>query len=128
MSFESELIPEWRMTRIVERLRVPGQPFRLRLVESLRRTSSTPQAMSEALGLSQQSVSKHQISLYRAGMVSRRRERTNVIYALADDSVVAIWSRRPSALQSSSVNSLSLRLAVRREATDPETPGKAIDL
>ena len=78
------------MVRVAERLRVLGQPVRLRLVELLHAGSSTPQELSDALGLSQQNVSKHLLSLYRAGVVSRRPEGANVIYTLIDDSAVTV--------------------------------------
>ena len=83
-------IPERLMVRIADRLKVLGQPVRLRLVEQLTEGSSTPQELSDDLGLSQQNVSKHLLSLHRAGIVSRRPEGTNVIYALADETAVAI--------------------------------------
>lgn len=44
--------------------------------------------MSDALGLSQQNVSKHLLSLYRAGVVSRRPDAPYVFYALTDPSAV----------------------------------------
>lgn len=78
------------MVRVAERLRMLGQPVRLRLVERLAEGSSTPQELSDGLGLSQQNVSKHLLSLHRAGVVSRRPEGTNVIYTLADESAVVV--------------------------------------
>jgi ArsR family transcriptional regulator len=87
---ETELIPEALMVRVAERLRILGQPVRLRLIELLTNGPSTPQELSEALGLSQQNVSKHLLSLHRAGVVSRRPDRANVFYALTDPSAVAI--------------------------------------
>jgi DNA-binding transcriptional ArsR family regulator len=87
---EESLIPEALMVRVAERLKVLGQPVRLRLVEQLKEGSSTPQELSDVLGLSQQNVSKHLLSLHRAGLVSRRPEGANVIYAIEDDIAVAV--------------------------------------
>jgi DNA-binding transcriptional ArsR family regulator len=84
------MISEALMIRMADRLRVLGQPVRLRLVEQLIGGSSTPQHLSDALGLSQQNVSKHLLSLHRAGIVSRRPEGANVFYALADDLAEAV--------------------------------------
>lgn len=78
------------MVRVAERLRILGQPVRLRLVELLMDGSSTPQELSDQLGLSQQNVSKHLLSLHRAGVVSRTPDGANVFYALTDPSAVTI--------------------------------------
>ena len=78
------------MLRVAERLKVLGQPVRLRLIEQLTDGPSTPQELSDALGLSQQNDSKHLLSLHHAGFVSRRPERANVIYALVDETAVAV--------------------------------------
>ena len=78
------------MVRVAERLKVLGQPVRLRLVEQLQTGPSTPQELSDLLGLSQQNVSKHLLSLHRAGIVSRRPEGANVIYTLVDETAVAV--------------------------------------
>lgn len=78
------------MVRVAERLRILGQPVRLRLLELLVDGASTPQELSDALGLSQQNVSKHLLSLHRAGVVSRRPDGANVFYALIDERAVTI--------------------------------------
>lgn len=44
---------------MAERLAVLGQVVRLRLVEQLAGGSATPQELADALGLTQQNVSKH---------------------------------------------------------------------
>jgi hypothetical protein len=54
MTDAATLIPERLMVRVAERLRVLGQPVRLRLLEQLQTGSSTPQELRDALGLSQQ--------------------------------------------------------------------------
>jgi len=78
---EMQLIPEGLMVRVAERLRILGHPVRLRLVELLTDGPFTPQELSDALGLSQQNVSKHLLSLHRAGVVSRWPDGANVFYA-----------------------------------------------
>ena len=83
MSSDAKLIPEGLMIRVAERLRILGQPVRLRLVELLTDGPATPQELSDELGLSQQNVSKHLLSLHRAGVVSRRPDGANVFYTLA---------------------------------------------
>jgi len=83
-------IAEALLVRVADRLRVLGQPARLRLIEQLTAGASTPQELSDAIGVSQQNVSKHLLVLYRAGIVSRRPEGSNVFYALADESAIAV--------------------------------------
>jgi DNA-binding transcriptional ArsR family regulator len=109
-----DLIPEGLMVRVAERFRILGQPVRLRLVELLTDGPSTPQALSDALGLSQQNVSKHLMSLHRAGVVSRRPDGANVFYALVDEAAVTILR-----LTLESVNVHLRELA--KLASDPET-------
>jgi DNA-binding transcriptional ArsR family regulator len=78
------------MAKVAERLAVLGQVVRLRLVEQLADGSATPQELADALGLTQQNVSKHLQILYRSGVVSRRPEGANVIYSLSDESTVRL--------------------------------------
>ena len=79
-------IAEALIVRVAERLRVLGQPVRLRLIEQLTSGPATPQELSEVTGTSQQNVSKHLNVLYRAGIVSRRPEGSHVFYSLVDQS------------------------------------------
>ena len=83
-------IAEALLVRVADRLRVLGQPVRLRLIEQLTGGASTPHELSEAVGVSQQNVSKHLLVLYRAGVVSRRPEGSNVFYTLVDESALAV--------------------------------------
>jgi DNA-binding transcriptional ArsR family regulator len=69
-------IAEGLLVRVAERLRVLGQPVRLRLIEALTAGPSTPQELSEVLGTSQQNVSKHLLVLYRAPTSQPSRQRT----------------------------------------------------
>jgi DNA-binding transcriptional ArsR family regulator len=78
------------VVRVAEYLRILGQPVRLRLIELLTDGAAIPRELSDALGLSQQNVSKHLLSLHRAGVVSRRPEGGNVFYALTDATAVTI--------------------------------------
>jgi len=83
-------IAEALIVRVAERLRVLGQPVRLRLIEQLTSGPATPQELSEVTGTSQQNVSKHLLVLYRAGIVSRRPEGSHVFYSLVDQSARAV--------------------------------------
>jgi len=86
-------IPEWLMGRAADQLRVLGQVARLRLIELLFEEPRSPQQLADELGLSQQNVSKHLQVLHSVGVLSRRREGSRVLYALADDGVVEMLDR-----------------------------------
>lgn len=84
------MIAEGLLSKVAERLAVLGQVVRLRLVEQLAGGAATPQELADALGLTQQNVSKHLQILHRSGIVTRRPEGANVIYSLKDESTVRL--------------------------------------
>jgi ArsR family transcriptional regulator len=86
-------VPEWLMIRAADQLRVLGQVARLRAIELLADGPQSPQQLSDALGLSQQNVSKHLQVLHSVGLLSRRREGSRVLYSLADEGVVEMLDR-----------------------------------
>ena len=75
---------------IAERFRVIGDATRIRILDRLRDGEATVQELTEALGTSQQNVSKHLGLLHQAGIVSRRRSGTYAYYAIADETVFAL--------------------------------------
>ena len=83
-------LPPPLVDRIARRFRVLGEPMRIRLLDRLRDGESTVQELTDALGTSQQNVSKHLGVLHSEGVVSRRRDGAHVLYAIADDSVFEI--------------------------------------
>ena len=72
---------------IAERFRVLGEPMRIRLLDALRDAPATVQQLQQMTGASQQNVSKHLGVLLRSGLVSRRKEGTFSLYAIADEGV-----------------------------------------
>ena len=83
-------LPEPLVELIAERLRVIGEPMRIRLLDRLRDGEATVQALVEATGASQQNVSKHLGVLLRAGVVGRRKDGTFVYYRIVDEGVFAL--------------------------------------
>ena len=75
---------------IARRFRVLGEPTRIRLLDLLREHDATVTELHEALGASQQNVSKHLGVLLQAGIVRRTKQGTSARYAIADDSVFAL--------------------------------------
>lgn len=80
-------IPEQLATLIARRLRVIGEPTRIRLLDQLRQSESSVSHLAEALDTTQQNVSKHLNMLLEAGIVGRRKEGNHAFYCIVDDSV-----------------------------------------
>jgi DNA-binding transcriptional ArsR family regulator len=80
-------IPDPLVELIAQRFRVLGEPMRIKLLDRLRDGAATVGELQEALGASQQNVSKHLGVLLQAGMVSRSRRGTSSVYAVADEGV-----------------------------------------
>jgi DNA-binding transcriptional ArsR family regulator len=72
---------------IAARFRVLAEPMRIKLLDRLRDGDATVQELQDALGASQQNVSKHLAVLLSAGMVSRTKRGTSSVYAIADPEV-----------------------------------------
>jgi len=89
---QAPLVPETLLEPAARRLRVLGDPVRLRLLNLLRtRGELSVQEMVDALGLRQPNVSKHLNQLAREGLVQRRRDGVHVRYRLADPSLAGLF-------------------------------------
>ena len=80
-------LPEPLVELIAQRFRVLGEPMRIKLLDRLREGEATVGDLQEALGASQQNVSKHLGVLLQSGMVSRTKAGTSSRYAITDESV-----------------------------------------
>lgn len=69
---------------VAKRFRTLGEPFRLRLLQQLEAREKTVNELVEALDGNQPNVSKHLALLHDAGLVSRRRDGTSVLYRISD--------------------------------------------
>jgi DNA-binding transcriptional ArsR family regulator len=83
---------------IAERLRVLGQPLRIKLVDRIAIRETRVQELVEALGTTQQNISQHLGILRRAGIVAREKQGTRVRYQLADPSILPILERTEASL------------------------------
>jgi DNA-binding transcriptional ArsR family regulator len=83
-------LSEQLVERIAQRFRVLGEPMRIKLLDRLCDGEASVQQLTDALGTTQQNVSKHLNVLHSAGVVSRRRDGTRTLYAVADDSPFAL--------------------------------------
>lgn len=93
-------LPDPLVELVAQRFRLIAEPMRIRLLDRLRGGEQTVGELAEALGASQQNVSKHLGSLHQAGIVGRRKERNHVVYWIADESVFALCEIVCGGLQS----------------------------
>jgi DNA-binding transcriptional ArsR family regulator len=80
-------LPEQLVDLIAQRFRVLGEPMRIKLLDRLRDGEATVGELQRVLDASQQNVSKHLGVLLQAGMVSRTKQGTSSVFAIADESV-----------------------------------------
>lgn len=78
---------------IAQRFRVLGEPMRIRILDRLREGGATVGELQEALGATQQNVSKHLGVLLSAGMVSRTKLGNHALYEIADKGVFELCDR-----------------------------------
>jgi ArsR family transcriptional regulator len=75
---------------IARRFRALAEPMRIRLVDELRSGEATVGELAEALGASQQNVSRHLTVLADAGILGRRKAGNHVHYRIADEAVLTL--------------------------------------
>jgi DNA-binding transcriptional ArsR family regulator len=80
-------LPEPLIELVAQRFRVLGEPMRIKLLDRLSEGEATVGELQQALGASQQNVSKHLAILHDAAMVSRTKHGTHTRYAISDPSL-----------------------------------------
>ncbi len=80
-------LPEPLIELVAQRFRVLGEPMRIKLLDRLREGDATVGELQDALGASQQNVSKHLGILHAAGMVTRTKQGNHARYSIGDPSV-----------------------------------------
>ena len=83
-------LPDPLVDAIAQRFRCLGEPMRIKLLDRLRDGEATVGELQEAVGASQQNVSKHLGVLLAAGMVARTKRGTSAVYSVADEAVFAL--------------------------------------
>lgn len=78
---------------VASRLALLADPTRVRLLTVLEQGEASVQQLSDSLVSTPQNVSRHLGYLYRAGIVSRRREGMCVLYSLADFSTCLLLDK-----------------------------------
>jgi DNA-binding transcriptional ArsR family regulator len=93
-------LPDELAELIARRFRVIGEPMRIRLLDRLREGEASVNELTEALGASQQNVSKHLCVLAEVGILGRRKQGTHVYYRIVDEGVFALCEQVCGSLQS----------------------------
>ena len=75
---------------IARRFKLLGEPMRIKLLDALRDGDATVGELQQALGASQQNVSKHLGVLADAGVLGRRKQGNFVYYGVVDDGIWAL--------------------------------------
>ena len=92
-------LPDELAELIARRFRVVGEPMRIRLLDRLREGEASVNELTEALGASQQNISKHLAVLAEAGVLGRRKAGTYVYYRIVDEGVFALCEQVCGSLQ-----------------------------
>ena len=79
--------------RAADRLRMLGDPTRLKILWALAQGESSVACLAEIIGAAPTAVSQHLAKLRLAGVVNHRREGTFVHYTLDDPGVHALLGR-----------------------------------
>ena len=116
---------------IARRFRALADPTRLRILDMLRhRDEASVGELTDALGTSQQNVSKHLSALQAEGFVARRKQGTSSIYRIADPAVLELcdasarrWKR--SSPSSGRCSAADLGAAARRFPAGAAAPRRA---
>ena len=80
-------LPDPLIELFAQRFRVLGEPMRIKLLDRLREGDATVGELQEALGASQQNISKHLGILLGAGMVARTKQGNHSRYSISDPAV-----------------------------------------
>src|ERR1035438_2285644 len=79
---------------IAARLRVIGDPTRIRILDLLRDDELSVTQITGRLETSQQNASKHLGMLLQAGILARRKDGNSSIYSIADRGVYELCEQR----------------------------------
>jgi len=92
-------IPAELADLIAARLRVIGDPTRIRILDLLREQELSVTQITQRLGTSQQNASKHLGILLGAGIIARRKQGNSALYSIADPGVYDLCEQVCGGLQ-----------------------------
>src|SRR3954454_10868989 len=80
-------LPDEIAELIAKRFRLLAEPTRVKLLDRLHGGEASVQELADAVGTTQQNVSKHLTALADAGILGRRKQGNFVYYRVVDDSI-----------------------------------------
>jgi DNA-binding transcriptional ArsR family regulator len=80
-------LPDEIAELIARRFRLLAEPTRVKLLDRLHGGEASVQELAEAVGTTQQNVSKHLAALADASILGRRKQGNYVYYRVVDDSI-----------------------------------------
>jgi DNA-binding transcriptional ArsR family regulator len=95
----SHPLPADLVELIAERFRALSEPTRIKLLDRLREGEASVLDLTEAIGTTQQNVSKHLGLLQRASIVARRKQGNFAYYSIADERVFELCETVCGSLQ-----------------------------
>lgn len=110
---------------------VLGEPTRLRILHALCKDEKCVNDIIKVTGLAQANASRHLGLMYQAGMLSRRREGTQIYYKVADPmyaelcrtvSIQLIGRTEGASLSRESLSHFAAEMSPRLEAEQPFKP------
>ena len=119
-------LPDPLVELVAQRFRLIGEPMRIRMLDRMRAGEQSVGELADALGASQQNISKHFAALHQAGIVGRRKHGNRVVYSIADDSIFALCEIVCGGLQSQ-VTELAQLLDGTAATAAVSPPGSTLD-
>ena len=83
-------LPTETIELIAQRFRAMGEPMRLRILMALREGELSVTELVEQQETSQANISKHLQVLVACGLLKRRKQGLNVLYAIADPGIFSM--------------------------------------
>jgi DNA-binding transcriptional ArsR family regulator len=102
---------------VAQRLRVVGEPMRIRLLERLRDGDASVNELAAELDAPRQNVSKHLDKLHRLHIVERRKAGNHVVYHLADPSALELVDLATTGVSAQLATMAALAPGAREQAT-----------
>ena len=96
---KAQLLTDDALELIAARFRTLGEPSRLKLIRALIGGEKSVTQLTELARLTQANTSRHLQTLTEAGILGRRKEGLNVLYFIADNSILGLCQHVCGAVQ-----------------------------
>ncbi len=96
---KAQLLTDDALELIAARFRALGEPSRLKLIRALIGGEKSVTQLTELARLTQANTSRHLQTLTDAGILGRRKEGLNVLYFIADNSILGLCQHVCGAVQ-----------------------------